>query len=297
MRKIPFAFAKDIAKMLKSGTEGIKGGEIANKKALSEFVSERLVTQRRVTKTRSTYRISDLKDLYTYLFNVYGIKDLDEYIKTMENKDATRSDLLRVSTRDKEKQVGTQTGIYLKCTFALKVGENTTFPENAHIDGFSYFLTDYSQIKLEDSITVIGVENPENLMRMKSQLNLFSGYGDRLLFVLVNPSMLKMLSGHSSRYIHYGDFDYAGISIYLHKTKPKLRGESEFFVPENIEQLLVDGDSTKYFQHKYLEKSITGSEEKIDMLIARIRSLQKTAYQEALLIGLADRYKKLSDKG
>ena len=171
MRKIALAFAKDIAKMVKSGTEGIKGGEIANKKALSEFVSERLVTQRRVTKTRSTYRISDLKALYTYLFNVYGIKNLDEYIKTMENKDATRSDLLRVSTRDKEKQVGTQTGIYLKCTFALKVGENTTFPENAHIDGFSYFLTDYSQIKLENNIAIIGVENPENLMKMKSQLS------------------------------------------------------------------------------------------------------------------------------
>jgi len=52
----------------------------------------------------------------------------------------------------------------------------------------------------------------------------------------------------------------------------------------NIEELLIDGDSTKYFQHKHLEKSITGIEYKVDLLIARIRSLQKTAYQEALFI-------------
>lgn len=285
MRKIPLGFAKVILKIIEnSESGGVKGGEIKDKKILLEFVSHRLITEKRESRTRKSYTVTNLPALESYLLSVYGIKDIKKYVETMQDKDASRGNMLESSTRDKEKQIGTQTGIYLKSTFALEICQRTSVPANADIDGFSYFLTDYTQIVLDKDICIIGVENAENLMKISSQINLFSSYGSRLLFILVNPSMLNLLSGRDNKYVHYGDFDYAGISIYLHKIKTKLKGKSEFFIPDNIVQLLEDGDSTKYFQHKHLEKSITGSEDKIDMLIERIRSLQKTAYQEALII-------------
>ncbi|GIT99724.1 hypothetical protein TSL6_02310 [Sulfurovum sp. TSL6] len=285
MRKIPLSFAKVILKIIEnSETGGVRGGEIKDKKVLLEFVSHRLITEKRETKTRKSYTVTNLLALQSYLLSVYGIKDIKKYVETMQDKDASRGNMLESSTRDKEKQIGTQTGIYLKSTFALEIYQGISVPANADIDGLSYFLTDYTQIVLDKDICIIGVENSENLMKISSQIHLFSGYGSRLLFMLVNPSMLNLLPGTDNKYVHYGDFDYAGISIYLHKIKTKLKGKSEFFVPDNIGQLLKDGDSTKYFQHKHLEKSITGSEEKIDMLIESIRSLQKTAYQEALII-------------
>ncbi len=111
----------------------------------------------------------------------------------------------------------------------------------------------------------------------------------RPLFVSRYPQnqskdLIKWLQSIPNPYVHFGDFDFAGIGIYLHEFKKHLVDRTTFFVPENIDKLITDfGNKKRYDEQKinFDVKSI--KEEKLLQLIKTIHKNRKGLDQEILI--------------
>ena len=96
--------------------------------------------------------------------------------------------------------------------------------------------------------------------------------------------MIKWLQSIPNNYVHFGDFDFAGIGIYLHEFKKHLNEKCSFFIPENIEQL-IDKFGNK---ERYDVQKINFDIGKIDdhnllKLIDTIHKYKKGLDQEVLI--------------
>ena len=86
---------------------------------------------------------------------------------------------------------------------------------------------------------------------IRHQRKLFeSVLGDMpLLFVSRYPQskdLRNWLMGIPNKYVHFGDFDLAGIHIFLTEFYKYLGNRSEFLVPSDIEQRLAKGSPVRY---------------------------------------------------
>jgi len=74
---------------------------------------------------------------------------------------------------------------------------------------------------------------------MSRQKYLFPGIEP--LFVCLYPrsnDLIKWLQTVPNSYIHYGDFDFAGIGIFLNEHEKYLGPRARLFVPEKIDELV-----------------------------------------------------------
>ena len=84
-----------------------------------------------------------------------------------------------------------------------------------------------------------------------------------------------------NNYLHFGDFDIAGISIYLSEYKKHLSQKATFFIPENISQTLRENGNRERFNKQKLNFKIESIEEsEILKLINIINSERKGLDQE-----------------
>lgn len=85
-------------------------------------------------------------------------------------------------------------------------------------------------------------------------------------------------------YLHFGDFDFAGIDIYLNEYKRFLGTRATFFVPENLESLL-----SRFGSKRLYDTQRVNNEEKIDetpllQLIKLMHKFKKGLAQESLIL-------------
>ncbi len=124
-------------------------------------------------------------------------------------------------------------------------------------EGSSMFVSDWERFVIPSDVIVVGIENPENFRFIRQQRHLFESClpGKRLLFVSRYPQstdLRKWLMGISNPYVHFGDFDLAGIKIFLSEFHRYLPERSSYLIPSDIEERLKNG-STERFQGNYYE--------------------------------------------
>lgn len=118
-------------------------------------------------------------------------------------------------------------------------------------EGSFLFIADWQSFTIPQDVIVVGIENMENFRMIRRQRALFEqtiGTG-RLLFVSRYPQSTDLRSWLQSipnRYVHFGDFDLAGIHIFLTEFHAYLGERSSFFIPADIEQRLVKGSTERY---------------------------------------------------
>ncbi|MBP3257059.1 MAG: hypothetical protein IJ753_00095 [Bacteroidales bacterium] len=124
--------------------------------------------------------------------------------------------------------------------------------------GSFLYISDFLQFRIPSNTIVVGVENMENFRLPERQMAVweqiqeqFSGDGvSPLLLVSRYPQsrdLVTWLQEIPNQYIHFGDFDLAGIHIFLTEFYRHLGAErSAFFVPEDMEQRLSSGSSERY---------------------------------------------------
>ncbi len=118
-------------------------------------------------------------------------------------------------------------------------------------EGSFVFIDDWRHFAIPDDIVVVGIENMENFRKIRKQRSLFeSVLGDMpLLFVSRYPQskdLRNWLKGISNKYVHFGDYDLAGIHIFLTEFYKYLGDRSTYLIPSDIEQRLSKGSSTRY---------------------------------------------------
>jgi len=262
----------------------ITGGEF---KPYSKYLEPMLYSgglkRRGVTRSRFEIILSDIESFNLYIKNRFNITDLDGYLQNLQNPKTTRAEMLEVSLDDKAKRVNPFDGLYLASYDNIEVSIDGNITRLNTLNGCLLFVNRNSNLQISKDILVIGVENTENLLFIKKQIDYFSHLKEKKIFVYRNSSMLNWIEEIANNYLHYGDFDFAGISIYKSQILPRVRANRRFFIPSNIKEMLKRGQSDLYYKHFAYKEGILGIDESLDELILLIDDYKKTVRQEFLI--------------
>lgn len=200
--------------------------------------------------SRKSLRVCDLGVFRQYLASQCDIRDLE-------------------ATREMMRQGGVERAVQVELTGDSKFAPSRTFagflvnscqPIDAVLAGRAFtifppegsyvFIADHQHFTIPEDVVVIGMENAENFRHVGRQRHLFSQY-EKVLFVSRYPQnqsrdLLAWLSQIPNRYVHFGDFDLAGINIFLTEFQRHLGKRASFLIPSDIEQRLADGSRKRY---------------------------------------------------
>tara|TARA_R110002096_G_C14433822_1_gene710146 strand:- start:86 stop:949 length:864 start_codon:yes stop_codon:yes gene_type:complete len=272
-----------IAKVL---VQLISGESIPNHSAKSrlidDLVSENIITRK--GKHKKSLELVNKSSLHTYLANQLQINDLNNYILALENKNSTRAELVKITTDSKKSKERAFKGFLVNSYNSIKAELNNETIIINPTKGSFVFIYDYESFKIPKEITVIGVENAKNFSQIQEQKYLFKNINT--LFVSrypqnQNKDFIKWMNSIPNNYLHFGDFDIAGIGIYLNEYKKHLLGKATFFIPENIKSdLRNDGNRKRFDNQKVNFKIDKIQESRVINLIELIKKEKKGLDQE-----------------
>ncbi|MFC5283450.1 DUF7281 domain-containing protein [Pedobacter alpinus] len=252
---------------------------------ISEMISEGILYK--LGKHKSTVQLIKPEQLKLYLENRFSIKDLSIYIEAHKKENITRSELVAISSDSKLTKVRTFKGFLVNnyTPIQAKLNEDTITLNPK--PGTFQFIFDFEYFVPELDVVIIGVENPENFRYIEKQKYLFNKM--KPLFVSRYPQnqskdLIKWIKSIPNNYLHFGDFDFAGIGIYLNEFKKHLSGKTQFFVPENIEILISENGNKRRYDIQKINFDIHSiEEEKLIALISTINKYKKGLDQEMLI--------------
>lgn len=155
-------------------------------------------------------------------------------------------------------------------------------------EGTFTFISDWEQFAIPDDVIVVGIENMENFRQIRCQRMFFDteiGNG-HLLFVSRYPQstdLRQWLLSIPNRYVHFGDFDLAGIHIFLTEFYQHLGGRSTFLIPSDIEQRLMQGSVTRYNAQYAKFHTLQCGDKQLQSLIDLINRLHRCYDQEGYI--------------
>ena len=162
-------------------------------------------------------------------------------------------------------------------------------------EGSFLFVSDWEKFAIPEDVVVMGIENMENFRMIRKQRAFFEEYlqahklSDRVLFVSRYPQstdLRRWLCTISNYYLHFGDFDLAGIHIFLFDFQQYLGKEhASFLIPGDIESHLKSGSSKRYDEQYCRFKDIKSDVCELQQLIDLIHRERK-AYDQEGYIGL-----------
>lgn len=222
--------------------------------------------------------------LRAFLAQRFGIRgELEDWVKMMST-DADRASQVELGSNSKLKSTRTFHGFLVKaCTPIHTVLRKKAFTIYTP-PGTAMFVEDYRNMVISRDVLIVGIENGENFMRAEQTLNLFPN--KEILFVSRYPQSSDIrvwLQSIDNQYIHFGDFDLAGINIYLGEFYSYLGERASFFVPDNIEELLSRGNAELYDKQYQRYKNMEISDLRVSPLVAAIHKYRKVFEQEGLL--------------
>ena len=282
MTQIPLHIAEKLLQLQQGETLTASS---AKHTVIEELIAENIVQRNgRVHKKLS---ISNKNSLAIYLQNKFGINDLSKYIEILKQNDFSRTDLIEVSNNSKLKKVRTFKGFMVNCSEPIKAKINENKIVISPTIGIFQFIYDFESFEIPKNITIVGIENPENFRHIEKQNYLFENI--KPLFLSRYPQnqskdLLKWLQSIPNKYLHFGDFDFAGIGIYLNEYKKYLGDKANFFVPENIDKILVKyGNKELYDNQKKCFEPKSISEKKLQKIIELIHKHKKGLEQEIFI--------------
>jgi hypothetical protein len=261
--------------------EQVAGSRIS-RKMLEELMDEGLLSV--VTRgSRKSYRARDIEALKRFLI------DKDESYRMLDiNASDSRASMAAETGNSKLVKVRSCPG------FPVNTFEPITCKLNAKdivinpVEGSFLFITDWKVFSIPEDVVVVGVENMENFRMIRQQRALFeSEIGKhRFLFVSRYPQSTDLRSWLQSipnRYVHFGDFDLAGIHIFLTEFHQYLGDRSSFFSPSDIEKRLAKGSNARYNEQYEKYHKLHCDINKIQNLIDLINKYHRGYDQEGYI--------------
>lgn len=277
--KLPLTLAEKL--LLLSRGERISSSSMRHS-ITTDLISEGII--HRPGKVNSILHVTDQAQLMLYLFNRFSISNLEKYIETYKMEEATRAELVAVAADSKIKRKRTFKGFLLNSYKPVSSVLNGK-PFIVHpVEGSFQFVYDFEHFIPAKEVVIVGIENSENFRFIKKQAYLFKN--EQILFVSRYPQnksgdLIKWLRSIPNYYIHFGDFDFSGIGIYLHEFKKHLGEKASFFIPENIGPLIQKfGNKDSYDLQKKNFKINEIAEEKLVELIKLIDQHKRGLEQE-----------------
>ena len=156
-------------------------------------------------------------------------------------------------------------------------------------EGSFLFVADWQQFSIPEDVVVVGIENMENFRLVRQQKALFSelSQNGQILFVSRYPQSTDLrswLQTIPNRYVHFGDFDLAGIHIFLTEFRQYLGDRASLLVPADIEQRLERGSAERYRDQYLRFRKLTTDIPSVQRLIDLINLYHRGYDQEGYII-------------
>lgn len=262
-------------------------GEVLPHSALPQALREQLLADELIgyhalKGSRKTLWMPNPHLLEAYLKNQYQLTDLALYIAAMESESATRAELVKQSGDSKAKRVRSFTGFAVNVVAPMECrlyGQPLTI---APTTGAFTFVHGYNGFEIPHGATVVGIENPANFTDLPSLTKLF-GHLDAL-FVCRYPQshdLRRWLAAIPNTYVHFGDFDFAGLNIYQHEIYCHIPSRATFYVPNGLDELFERyGNPDRYHTQQLHEATATNPQPEVQQLVALISKHKKGLDQE-----------------
>ncbi|MBU0925158.1 hypothetical protein KKG81_09750 [bacterium] len=260
----------------------------SSKKLLEEFIGCNCVY---VSGKPALIYLNDAEALFGIVksngYNVACIEDLDYFIEE-KNEPKSRDEIADNYSHTKRVESKSFNGLMISVFDKLEVNYNDKKQYFYALDGSGLFLHYTSKLQLDDDVIVVGVENPQVLWYINNYKHLFEK-DKKYLFLCISEYkttyQYKWLESFSGEYIHFGDFDLAGINIYLNTIVPKLKKAKShsFLIPDNIYEIIKKKNYMLDYSNQTRYLNIISKEDKnLQKLIEFIKSHKITIEQEDL---------------
>lgn len=155
-------------------------------------------------------------------------------------------------------------------------------------EGSFVFIADWQSFSIPKDVLVVNIENMENFRLVRQQQALFSSMfpGKQILFVSRYPQssdLRSWLQTVSNQYVHFGDFDLAGINIFLTEFHKYLGERAVFLIPQDIEGRLQHGSSERYNAQYQRFKNLSSDIPSLQRLINMINKYHRCYDQEGYI--------------
>jgi len=258
----------------------------AKSKLIDELVSENILLRK--GKHRKTLELLSENALHIYLANQLQINDLYNYISILENEHSSRADFVKVTTDSKNSKERAFKGFLVNSYLPIEAAlNNQKFTINPTPGNF-IFIHDFETFKVPETVTIVGVENAKNFSQIRKQQYLFEQINP--LFVSrypqnQNKDFINWMKSTPNNYLHFGDFDIAGIGIYLNEYKKHLAEKSSFFIPDNIGNKLRKNGNRKRFDEQKLNFKLEDIEEEDLLKLIELINKEKKGLDQEFFLG------------
>lgn len=160
-------------------------------------------------------------------------------------------------------------------------------------DGCFFFVSDWEKFIIPEDVVIIGIENMENFRMIRKQRAFFEKYlqtheySSCVLFVSRYPQsadLRRWLCSIPNHYLHFGDFDLAGINIFLFEFQKYLgKDRSSYLIPDDIKSRLHSGSRKRYDEQYSRFKDIKSDRLELQQLIDLIHHERKGYDQEGYI--------------
>lgn len=270
--------------------ELLEGKSVASSKLPGKFMTNCLeegMLSVSVHGTRKTVRVRDADVFRKFL------SDKDERFRITEVEDRTsRASLSSATGNSKLTAIRSCPGFPVNAIECFECRLNGCPIVISPAPGTFTFICDWQTFVIPSDAIVVGVENMENFRNVHLQKDFFRSNinnpegKSKFLFVSRYPQssdLRRWLQGIPNRYIHFGDFDLAGIKIFQTEFERYLGKRASFLIPEDIEQRLKSGSSKRYDDQLRYAGGISSETEELQKLIDIINRERKGYDQEGYI--------------
>ncbi len=280
--KLTLKIAKALVKLING--ENIPDSS-AKGKVIDDLVSENILFKK--GKHKKTLYLLNENNLHIYLANQLQIYDLNNYILALEDENSSRAEFVKIASDSKISKERAFKGFLVNSYNIIEAELNNQELLINPIDGSFLFIYDYESFKIPKNLTIVGVENAKNFSQIHKQKYLFENIDP--LFVSrypqnQNKDFIKWMKSIPNNYLHFGDFDIAGIGIYLNEYKKHLSTKATFFIPENIQSVIRNNGNRERYNKQKLNFKIEEINEKQVLALVKIINIEKKGLDQEFYI-------------
>lgn len=264
--------------------ESIPYGQLKGK-VIDQMIDDGILHIKLQGRSRKTIFTTKPEAVTNFLSSHLGINDLKTYINN-EESGLTRAENIIASSNSKSSARRTFKGFLVNCFTPIQAKINGDIFVIEPQEGTYTYIHDFESFNIPTETLVVGVENSENFRFIGKQAHLFES--ESILFVSRYPQskdLVTWLHAIPNKYLHYGDFDFEGIRIFRDEYWQHLKSKASFFIPQNIEGLIIKYGNKGLYDTQYKSNTSTtlNLNSDIEALISLFHRYKKCLEQEVLI--------------
>jgi len=264
----------------------ITSGKFINKTIINKLELNGSIKLIRKSAQRKILHLEKQENVYLFLkdneYNISNILDFDIYLNEIFKKTPSRDIIQKWHNSTKIKKSESLKGLYISSLNNIDIKIDDEIVTIVPTNGIGYFCFYTQKITISEDTIIVGVENYQVIWFAKKYKGFFKD--KNILFVVRNKYMREWISSIENEYIHFGDYDLAGINIYLNDIVPRLKKSKKYsmFIPDDIDYLIKEYGDFVLFEKQTKYKNIIVNDLKINALKNTIKKYKKGLEQEGL---------------